>query len=187
MKTFLLFILLQASGNDYNSLIYFVIFIGCVILVFYVYNRIYNNYTPVQSKDIDIEKQIQLKNLEIEKLKLELSLKNDEQHSIAQPANQENTLRTSRNFRGLIATCIFILFIGGCVYLVEYNASTRSNTPVSTDAIPKGKVKCKWCGGVGRVGVSGDSKAQYERTGNGLGNYCFRCKGTGYVDADVSQ
>ncbi|TFF34407.1 hypothetical protein [Mucilaginibacter psychrotolerans] len=91
--------------------------------------------------------------------------------------------KTSWGCLGMIA-----LFFVLCYYF--YNASDKNLTRIreeqhsarANDGTPYGKKKCPWCGGIGRVGYAGDSKAQVERTGMGLGNYCTTCVGTGYVD-----
>lgn len=91
-----------------------------------------------------------------------------------------------KNNASLITLFIFIVFIGSCVYIIQKGSndtgSTSSNsTSVTSNAHRK---KCPWCGGIGRVGYAGDSKAQVERTRMGLGNYCTTCGGSGYVDDD---
>lgn len=90
---------------------------------------------------------------------------------------------------------LFICFAGGLYwysnqeesieeeYKTEKHISTQEaieqyNNNVYGDAV---ETKCSFCGGIGRVGFAGESEAQVKRTGNGLGNYCISCKGTGKI------
>jgi len=118
MATFPLIILLQVGGSNNDSLIYSGIFIGAIVLFLHFYNRKDNEPPlPSQSNNPEIEKQIQLKNLEIEKLKLEMSLKSETQQPITQPVNQENTIKPIKNFGALVIGCVLlILTIGGFAY-----------------------------------------------------------------------
>ncbi len=100
-----------------------------------------------------------------------------------------NEYKQPKDYKNIIALCIFLLFLGSCVYFLNKNDNSSSNSTTNTNpaydsTTGKKKKKCPWCGGIGRVGYGGESKAQVERTGMGLGNYCTTCTGTGYVNDD---
>ena len=79
----------------------------------------------------------------------------------------------TQKFRNLLS---LLIILTGVLLAI---GSSDSGTTVSTKEPPK--EECDWCGGIGRVGYSGKSKEQCDRTGMGRGNSCSRCGGTGYL------
>lgn len=91
--------------------------------------------------------------------------------------------KTSWGCLGMIGLAIVASIVYSNVATKNYeHIQEERQSAKANDGTPYGKKKCPWCGGVGRVGYMGDSKAQVDRTGNGLGNYCTTCTGTGFVD-----
>lgn len=81
---------------------------------------------------------------------------------------------------------IAVVIVGCIIYITvsaKHNRGEDSARIQQREAHPNEyKKKCTWCGGIGRVGYMGESKAQYDRTGKGLGNPCTVCTGTGLID-----
>jgi len=122
----------------------------------------------------------------------------DGKYSVVSEEAAENIKQYERrgNRNGLIVLFAIILLVGGCSYYFiswnksyeqsgkAYGGSSSSDNSHYNSVTGKKQHKCPWCGGIGRVGYAGDSKAQVDRTGMGLGNPCTTCNGTGWVDDD---
>jgi hypothetical protein len=140
-----------------------------------------NNIIQEHNRDIDFQDEniIAL----ISNFKDELSFNND-----IDIKADNYPIKSSPNYTGIIMVCLVFLFIGGCVYFVEKDSNIPTKTIYTNSGDPSHdqngnkRKKCPWCGGVGKVGYLGESKAQVEKTGMGLGNFCITCNGTGYVD-----
>jgi hypothetical protein len=93
-------------------------------------------------------------------------------------------VKPKKNFDGgIIALIVIVLCFGGCFYMMSGNDDRpRDYEALDRHEELKNRVTCSWCGGAGRVGYTGDSKAQTDRTGMGTGNLCTKCNGSGYVN-----